>query len=407
MRDRFGLIGRTLKHSYSEKIHSLLGDYEYKLYELEPSSLKDFVLLCDLKGFNVTIPYKKDVMQYLDVIDSKALLIGAVNTVVVKDGKRYGYNTDFFGMQYMLSRANITLKDKVVMILGTGGTSNTARAVAKDAGAKEIIVVSRSGEVNYENCYDRLDVEVIINTTPVGMYPDNYSMPITISRFPKLEGVADAIYNPDLTALTAAAKALDIKHVNGLSMLVAQGKYAMELFLDKKVPDSVIEDVLHVLEKNTLNVVLVGMPGSGKTSIGVKIAELLGRDFIDTDEEIVKRENREIPVIFSDSGEEYFRAVEKEVLKDVGKLTGKVISTGGGVVKNEDNYYPLKSNGVIFWIKRDLEKLVTDNRPLSKDLETVKKLYGERKNSYAAFRDYEIDNNGDIASAVQGVIDKL
>lgn len=300
--EKFGLIGKTLKHSYSKIIHGELGNYDYDLYEIAPENLKEFVLSGKLKGYNVTIPYKKDIIPYLDEVDELALKIGAVNTVVEKDGKRYGFNTDFLGMKYMLSRAGITLKDKVVMLLGSGGTSNTANAVVLSDGAKEVIKVSRTGEVNYQNCFERKDVEVIINTTPVGMFPNNYESPLSISGFPNLIGVADVIYNPNLTALTAQAKERGIKYANGLPMLVAQAKYAMELFLDKTVSDSVIEKVLSKLEKETLNIVLIGMPGSGKTTVGKALAELLGREFIDTDLEIEKRENRDIPLIFKENG---------------------------------------------------------------------------------------------------------
>ena len=405
--EKFGLIGKTLKHSYSKIIHGELGNYDYDLYEIAPENLKEFVLSGKLKGYNVTIPYKKDIIPYLDEVDERALKIGAVNTVVEKDGKRYGFNTDFLGMKYMLSRAGITLKDKVVMLLGSGGTSNTANAVALSEGAKEVIKVSRTGEVNYQNCFERKDVEVIINTTPVGMFPNNYASPLSISGFPNLIGVADVIYNPNLTALTAQAKERGIKYANGLPMLVAQAKYAMELFLDKMVSDSVIEKVLSKLEKETLNIVLIGMPGSGKTTVGKALAELLGREFIDTDLEIEKRENRDIPLIFKENGEEYFRAVESVVLKEVGLMTGKVIATGGGVIKNKDNYFPLKSNGVIFWIKRDLSALPTDGRPLSKDVETLKKLFDERKDLYAFFADEIIENDTDIEKVVKEITDKL
>lgn len=405
--EKFGLIGKTLKHSYSKIIHGELGNYDYDLYEIAPENLKEFVLSGKLKGYNVTIPYKKDIIPYLDEVDELALKIGAVNTVVEKDGKRYGFNTDFLGMKYMLSRAGITLKDKVVMLLGSGGTSNTANAVVLSDGAKEVIKVSRTGEVNYQNCFERKDVEVIINTTPVGMFPNNYESPLSISGFPNLIGVADVIYNPNLTALTAQAKERGIKYANGLPMLVAQAKYAMELFLDKTVSDSVIEKVLSKLEKETLNIVLIGMPGSGKTTVGKALAELLGREFIDTDLEIEKRENRDIPLIFKENGEEYFRAAESAVLKEVGLMTGKVIATGGGVIKNKDNYFPLKSNGVIFWIKRDLSALPTDGRPLSKDVETLKKLFDERKDLYAFFADEIIENDTDIEKVVKEITDKL
>ncbi|MBE5733458.1 MAG: hypothetical protein E7347_00230 [Clostridiales bacterium] len=405
MAQKFGLIGKTLKHSYSKKIHALLGDYPYEMHEIAPEQVGDFVLNCRLNAFNVTIPYKKDVIPYLDEIDERALLIGAVNTVVKRDGKIKGYNTDFDGMVYMLSRAGITLKDKNVLILGSGGTSNTAQAVSKSLGAKNVSVLSRTGQINYENYKEKVpETQVVINTTPVGMFPENYTCKIDLDAFPMLSGVADAVYNPALTLLLYQAKKRNLPYTNGLPMLVAQAKYALELFIDKKVSDSVIEPIISELEREKTNIVLVGMPGSGKTSVGQKLASELSMQFIDTDELIVKRENRDIPQIFKDSGEEYFRKVESEVLREVGTLSGKIISTGGGVIKNAENYFPLKQNSVMFWINRDVEKLVTDGRPLSKDLETVKKLYLERKDAYTAFADVKVDNNGDINDTVKGVI---
>ncbi len=405
---KFGLIGKTLKHSYSKKIHPLLGDYSYQMIELLPEQVGEFVKSGYLDGFNVTIPYKKDVIPFLDVVDERAKKIGAVNTIVKKDGKLMGFNTDFDGMRYMLSRAGIDLKDKNVLILGSGGTSNTSRAVAEFLGAKKISTLSRTGEINYENYKIKAnDSQVIINTTPVGMYPDNYNCLIDLSAFPGLIGVADVVYNPATTMLLYQAKNLGVKYTNGFPMLVAQAKYAMELFLDKSVSDDVIEPIIKTLSAENQNVILVGMPGSGKTTIGKALAEKLNKEFIDTDQEIERRENRTIPEIFASSGEEYFRNIESQVLKDVGKLAGKIISTGGGVIKNKDNYFPLMQNGKIFWIDRKVESLVTDGRPLSKDLETVKKLYLERKDNYAFFADAVIKNDTAVEDAVKGVVDLL
>lgn len=403
---KFGLIGRTLKHSYSKIIHKHLGDYPYDLYEIESDALESFVKGKSVSGYNVTIPYKTEIIPYLDKVEGVAEEIGAINTVVNKDGKLIGYNTDFDGMAFMLKKGGISLKDKTVLVLGSGGTSKTANVVAKHLGAQEVFTVSRTGKVNYQNCYD-INAEVIINTTPVGMFPNNYEKPIDLKRFSRLEGVADVVYNPSLTALTNEAKELGIKQVNGLYMLVAQAKFAAEKFLDKKIDDSVIDDIFNKLVTGKQNIVLIGMPGSGKSTVGKIIAERLGLEFIDTDYEIVKREGRDIPTIFKDDGEEYFRKVEAEVLKDVGKLTGKVIATGGGIVKNIANRYPLRSNGKIFYLKRSVEKLVTDGRPLSKDLETVKKLYVERKEMYEAFADKIIDNDGEIEKTIRGVLENL
>ena len=400
---KFGLIGKTLKHSYSKIIHSALGDYPYELYEIEEEQLESFVK-SDIDGFNVTIPYKKAVMKYLDEIDESAKRIGAVNTVIKRNGKIYGYNTDFYGMVYMLQEAEITLSNKKVMILGTGGTGNTAKAVAEFLNAREIIIVSRSGAVNYQNYKEHKDTEIIINTTPVGMYPSVMNTPIDLECFARLDGVADVIYNPDKTVLTLSAKKKNIKAVNGLSMLVAQAKLAMELFLDEKVDDSIIERTVQKLRKERRNLVLIGMPGCGKSTIGKAVASYLGKDFIDTDEEIVKREGRSIPEIFETDGEDYFRKVESEVLKEVCNGGGRVIATGGGIVKREENSLPMRLNGVVCWIRRPISKLATEGRPLSLNEQALIKMYDERKDNYAKFSDAVIDNVTDIETAIKEVI---
>lgn len=404
---KFGLIGKTLKHSYSKTIHNLFASYDYDLFEIQPEELKSFVLGKTVKGYNVTIPYKKDVIEHLDYIDPQAEAIGAVNTVVEKDGKLCGYNTDFDGMKYMFSRAGITLTDKVVMILGSGGTSNTANAVAKSLGAKEILTVSRLGEINYGNCKERKDVQVIINTTPVGMYPNVYSSPLDLDGFDNLIGVADVVYNPHLTAFLYQAKRKGIKYTSGLSMLVAQAKYAMEIFTGQTVSDTVIEEVISKLEKDMMNVILIGMPGVGKSSIGGMLSERLGRDFIDSDKEIEKRLGISIPEIFSQFGEDYFRKIETEVLMDICKESGKIIATGGGIVKREENYFAVKNNGKVFLIERPLKDLATDGRPLSKDLLAVEKLYLERKDLYNKFADEKIKNDGELLTVVQRMMEKL
>ncbi len=402
---KFGLIGKTLKHSFSKKIHPYFADYTYDLIEVQPENLSSFIKENDYDGFNVTIPYKKDVIEFLDVVDERAKKIGAVNTVVRRNGKLYGYNTDFDGMVYALNSAGINLKDKVVLILGSGGTSNTAKAVAESLGASSIKKLSRTGEINYQN-YSTLagDAQVIINTTPVGMYPENYSCLIDLKNFANLSGVLDVVYNPALTMLLKQAKDLGVPYANGQPMLVTQAKVASELFLDKKHSDKLIEEVIGKLKMENQNLVLVGMPGSGKSTIGRAVAELLNKEFIDTDQVIEQKENKSIPQIFAEFGEDYFRKIEREVLSEVGKLSGKVISTGGGIVKNADNYFYLKQNGVIIWIDRDIELLSCENRPLSKDLDAVKKLYNERKDKYAFFADEKISNDGSLDSAVKETI---
>ncbi len=401
---QFGLIGKTLKHSYSKIIHEKFAKYGYDLIELENEQLSDFAKTNALNGYNVTIPYKKDIMPYLDEISKEALDIGAVNTVVNKDGKAYGYNTDFKGMIYMLDRAKISVKDKSVMILGTGGTSNTAVAVCKYLSASKIYVVSRAGEINYQNCYDYKGVEIIINTTPVGMYPNTNASPINLKRFTKLIGVVDVIYNPAKTKLLFEAQELKLLNTNGLPMLVAQAKYAMDYFLSQTSDDCLIERVLAEMQKEMQNIVLIGMPSSGKSSVGKVVASKLNREFIDIDLEIEKAENMSISQIFEQKGEEYFRKIEKEITLKVCSESSKVISTGGGVVKDLDNLFSLKQNGKVILITRDIDKLVCDGRPLSKDKQTIKELYEQRKDLYNLFADGVVVNDGELADAVQGVI---
>ncbi len=400
----YGLIGKTLKHSYSKIIHNKFGKYGYDLFEIAPEDLKSFALKKELKGYNVTIPYKKEIMPYLDQISKEALDIGAVNTVVNRAGKLFGYNTDFSGMVFTLKRAGIEIKDKLVMVLGTGGAGNTAVAVCKELGAKNVVSVSRTGEINYQNCYDYSGVNVIINATPVGMYPDTEKSPVDLAKFPRLTGVMDLIYNPACTKLIYQAKELNIKSTNGLPMLVAQAKYAMDYFLDQESSDDIIEEILLELKKETQNVILIGMPSSGKSVIGRAVARALNREFIDIDGEIEKQEGKSIPQIFEQNGEGYFREVERNLTLKTCALCGKVIATGGGVVKDKNNLFSLKQNGKVILIKRDIDKLVSDGRPLSKDKESIRRLYQERKELYKLFADAETRNDGDIETAVKGVI---
>ncbi len=403
---KYGLIGGSLKHSYSKLIHRELGDYDYDLYPLDENKLEAFVQEKSLNGYNVTIPYKKQIIEYMDFVDSKARLIGAVNTVVNRDGRLYGYNTDFDGMVYMLKDAGIDIKDKVVMILGSGGTSNTAQAVAKSLGAKRIIVVSRSGEVDYTNYHQEKHTQIVINTTPVGMYPDVDACPIDIAIFPELLAVADVVYNPENTLFIDSAKRLGLKTAKGLTMLVAQAKYASELFFDKKIDDAVINRIVKEQKRKSKNLVLIGMPGSGKTTIAKKVADRLEKTFVDIDEEIERREGLSIPEIFAKYGEQYFRDLEKSITLDFSKQTGLVISTGGGIVKDPANRPILHLNGVVIEVFRPLEELATVGRPLSKDAEAVAKLYKERVALYEDFRDELVVNDSSIEKAIEGVLEK-
>lgn len=397
------LIGKTLKHSYSKIIHEKFGEYPYDLIELKEDEVKDFALKKEYDAYNVTIPYKEVIMQYLDVIDDFAREIGAVNTVVKRDGKLYGYNTDFKGMKYMMDSANITVTGKNVLILGTGGTSKTARAVCRYFRAKNVWVVSRKGELNYSNCQN-LDVEVVINTTPVGMYPNCFSSPIDISIYKNLEGVVDVIYNPTLTKICFDAKRLNLKHVNGLSMLVAQAKYAKDYFLGYESSENLISEITSKLHKETENIYLIGMAGSGKTTVGKALSKTLNLPFYDTDAEIEKKANKTIPEIFAIYGEDYFRDLESKVLKELSLKRGAIIATGGGIVKNDQNLFPIKSNGKAIWIKRDPDSLSISGRPLSKDKETAKRLYEERKPLYNKFADYVVENDKNIEDAVKEIL---
>lgn len=386
---KFCLIGEKLSHSYSKEIHNYLG-LDYTLEEVKKEDLESFIKTSDYDGFNVTIPYKRDVIPFLDDIDELAKSVGAVNTIVKRNGKFIGYNTDVYGMKYMISKIGVSLEDKKVMILGSGGTSKTAKALCEFEKAKEIYVVSRTGEINYENCYE-LFPDVIINTTPVGMYPNNGVKVIDISKFSGLKGVVDCIYNPLKTPIIFDAERHNINSISGLNMLVAQGVKSEELWLDKKIDDCKIEECYLNLIKSKRNIVLIGMPSCGKTSIGKLLAEKLGREFIDSDDEIVKRAKKSIPEIFKEQGEEEFRKLESEVIKDIGKFCSKVIATGGGSPLREENRINLKQNGLIVYIKRDLTSLSSSGRPLSQSV-GVEELFKKRKPIYESFSDVEVEN---------------
>ena len=389
----YGLLGRTLKHSYSVHIHRALGNDGYALYELEPEALCAFLAREEIAGLNVTIPYKRDVMAHCDVLDETAREIGSVNTIVrLPDGKLAGYNTDAYGLRYMASRAGIVISGKKAVILGSGGASLTAQYVAKAEGAREIVVISRGGADNYDNLSRHSDAQIIINTTPVGMYPHTGEAPVDLALFPACEGVLELVYNPRRTALAFRADELGIPCGEGLSMLVAQAKAAEELFFGCAIPDGENERILRLLRRSTQNIVLIGMPGSGKTTIGAALAQLCGRTLIDLDEQIVRTAGKPIPEIFAESGEAAFRALEREQAQIWGKESGLVLVTGGGIVKDERNYQSLRQNGRIYQITRDLALLPREGRPLSltTDMETMLR---ERAPLYARFRNASIAND--------------
>ena len=392
----YGLCGRTLKHSYSAIIHKYLGNDDYKLLSLETDELYELFESRIFKALNVTIPYKLDALKLCDVVSDETKAIGSVNTVVNKDGVLYGHNTDYFGFVYMLKRAGISLKGKKVVILGSGGTSLTATAVCKGEGASEFVVVSRKGEVNYNNIHLHADADILINTTPVGMYPDNGRTPVDISIFKNLSGVVDVIYNPINTELVKQARKRNIPATTGLPMLVAQAVRAHEYFFDTKLSDKVIEDVYYKCLMKTLNVVFVGMPGCGKTSVGKAYASLVGRSFLDTDI-FVEQQGMSIPDIFEKYGEEAFRDKESEAVRMLSSMSEKVIATGGGAVKRQKNVENMKQNGVVVYLKRDLDKLSTDGRPLSQGgKEKIVQLYEERHSLYEAAADVIIETHEDV-----------
>lgn len=393
---KYGCIGKKLTHSFSKDIHSKLADYEYELIELNEDELEDFFNKKEFNAVNVTIPYKQTVIPYLDSLSDVAERIGAVNTVVNKNGKLYGFNTDYYGMKALVEKIGIDLCGKKVMILGTGGTSKTARVLAEDMGADEIIVVSRNKSENYITYEDAINehynANVIINTTPSGMYPDCESQPIDISSFKNLEGVVDVVYNPLCTNLVLNAKNRGIKAEGGLYMLVIQAVVAVEKFLEKEIHKSVVDNVFASVLSSKENIVLTGMPGCGKSTVG-KLIDVDGFTFVDTDEEIEKRCGCSIKELIESKGEKYFRDLETQVIKDVSLKGSQIISTGGGAVLRPENINALKRNGKIFFIDADFTRLCpTDDRPLSDTKEKMKKLYDERIDIYKSTADVVVPN---------------
>ena len=401
-----GLLGRKLGHSYSPQIHEYLGSYSYDLFEREPNEIEDFLRNGDFTGINVTIPYKKDVIPFLDELSPTAVKMGSVNTVVRrKDGSLFGHNTDYFGFTSMVHRSGIQVAGKKVLVLGSGGTSNTAVKALEDLGA-QVIIVSRSGENNYDNLHVHQDAAVIVNTTPVGMYPNTGVSPVDLSRFPVLEGVLDVIYNPAKTQLLLDAEKLGLPHENGLWMLVAQAKEAAEYFGGSPLPDSIIEIVYNKMSAKMKNIILVGMPGSGKSTIAALLAEQLGRSIVDADQKVIELAGKSIPDIFAEDGEVIFRQWETQALVDLGKKSQLIIATGGGCVTQQRNYPLLHQNGMIFWLQRELDLLPTDGRPLSQ-IQKLSDMYARRKTMYEAFSDYQIDNNGTCQETVNQILSIL
>ena len=400
-----GLLGKTLGHSYSPLIHSYLGQYEYRLFEKQPHELEDFLKRGEFEGLNVTMPYKKDVIPYLDALSPIAARLGAVNTIVRREGKLIGHNTDYAGFLSMVHRSGLDPAAKKVLILGSGGASATAVAVMEDLGA-DVIVISRGGENNYNNLYTmHTDAAIIVNTTPVGMYPNTDVSPINIFEFPALEGVLDVIYNPTNTMLLQLAQESGVYGMSGLWMLVAQAREASEWFQNATIPEERLAEIYRTVKAQMENIVLIGMPGCGKTTVGKALADKLGRQFFDADAEIAKKANMSIPEIFAKEGEDGFRSREIKVLSELGKQSGLVIATGGGCVTFSINHSFLHQNGRIFWLKRDISQLPTDGRPLSQK-GNLEEMYRIRKPLYESFADVIIENET-VEKTVQQIMEAI
>lgn len=396
----YGCIGEHLPHSFSKEIHEQIESYDYRLQEIRPEDLDAFMKARDFKAINVTIPYKQAVIPYLDEISENARAIGAVNTIVNKDGKLCGYNTDFGGMRALIARMGLELKGRKVLILGTGGTSKTACAVAESLWAREIYRASRSGKegaLSYEDIYKlHSDAEILINTTPCGMFPDPSGMPIDPELFPNLEGVLDAIYNPLASRLVLKARQMEVPAEGGLYMLVAQAVLAAEHFTGKKYDPRIIDRIYLNIFTRKQNIVLVGMPCCGKSTISKLLAEQLGMDWVDTDDVVVEKRGMEIPDIFARYGEPYFRDLETEVIRELASRSGCIIATGGGTVLREQNIDALRQNGRVYFIDRPLEQLLpTKDRPLANSEEKIRKIYAQRYERYCSVADVVVSSVGD------------
>lgn len=405
---KYGLIGKPLGHSFSREIHALIADYDYRLFEIDEDELPRFFQERDFSGINVTIPYKQAVIPFLDKISDEAKKIGAVNTIVKKEGKLFGFNTDYFGMRALIKSTGLDLENKSVLILGTGGTSKTAVEVSKSLGAKKIVKVSRKksfGAVTYDEAYEKYSgADFIINTTPVGMFPNADKTPVDVKKFKNLQGVIDAVYNPLRTNFVLDAESIGAKGRGGLYMLVAQAVYASALFLDKTADESVIDKTYARILQEKRNIVLCGMPSSGKTTVGKALANDFGKRFIDTDDVVVEKKKESISDIFEKYGEGEFRKEERLAIEELSKENGLVIATGGGAVLDENNVRALKRNGVILFLNRSLENLVaTADRPLSKDTEKLKNLFKKRYDVYKSCADAVIPADGEIADVVEKI----
>lgn len=407
---QYGLIGGKLGHSYSKIIHEQIADYTYELMPLPTEAeARAFMEKHTFAAINVTIPYKQLVIPYCDVVDPKAQAIGAVNTIVNRDGKLYGYNTDYAGFAYLAKAHGVDFAGKTVLILGTGGTHSTVTAVCRDGGAKEILTASRTGKdgaLLYSEAMHRRDVQIVVNTTPCGMYPNAGQCLIDPKAFPRLEAVLDVIYNPFRTELLLRAEDCGVTAAGGFEMLVAQAVFAAEHFTGKTLDSAaIIPDVSRRLRHELANVSIIGMPGCGKSTVGAALAKQLGKKFVDLDAEIERRTGYTIPDIFAQEGEAAFRRYEADVLADIAKGNSQVIACGGGVIKNPANSRALRQNGPVLWVRRPLERLATGGRPLSKGGAALKQLEAERTPLYSAASTAVLENNGTLVEAVERAVE--
>ena len=404
---RCGLIGEKLGHSFSPAIHGKLADYEYKLYELSPEQVGPFLEKKEYDGLNVTIPYKKTVIPYCDELSEAAKSIGSVNTIVKRpDGTLLGHNTDYDGFMWLLKNAGADVKGKKAVVLGTGGASVTVQAALRDLGAAQVVVISRSGEDNYENIARHSDAKILVNATPVGMYPKTGVSPVNLDVFTALEGVFDVVYNPARTQLLLEAEKRGIPCANGLGMLVAQAKAACERFTGEPIDDEKVYTIKAEMERSTRNVMLIGMPGSGKSTVGAALAESLGRKLVDVDERIVEMAGCSIPEIFLKDGEEGFRQIEHQALCEVSKESGLVIATGGGVVTRRENLDPMRQNSLIVWLLRDLSLLPKEGRPLSQ-ANSLTEMFKVREPLYRAAADCIAYNNGSLQDTLKQIMEAM
>ena len=404
MGGRYGLLGEHLRHSFSPLLHSLLADYTYQLYEKRPEQLDAFLRGGDFDGLNVTIPYKKTVLPYCAALTPAAERLGNVNTLVRRaDGTLLGDNTDYAGFAWLLDRAGVSLAGKKAVVLGTGGAAHTVCAVLQDRGAGAVVMISRSGTENYENLDRHADAAILVNATPVGMYPACDAAPVELAAFPRCEAVFDLIYNPARTRLLQQAEDRGVPAFNGLGMLAAQAKAAAERFLGHAIGDERVALLVDTLEKRTKNLILIGMPGCGKTSLGRRLAQRLGRDWLDLDEEFARQVGMTPGAVIEAQGEAAFRRLEQEILRAAAKESGQVISTGGGVVTVPENRVLLRQNAVVIWIRRPLEQLAVAGRPLSQKT-GPEELYRVREPLYRAAADLTVDNTGSMEDAVAAIM---